>query len=138
MALARRRGILGLQMGLAVMAVFAAIFVAVPGALARLFTDDASVVVTAVTLLQIAALFQLSDGAQAIGAGALRGLGETRATFVGNLFGHYLVGLPLVLWLAFEVGLGATGLWWGLSVGLTATAIYLVVRFLRSTSRSLR
>ena len=45
-----------------------------------------------VPLLQIAALFQLSDGTQAIGAGALRGLGDTRATLCGNLLGHYAIG----------------------------------------------
>lgn len=136
LALARRRGLLGLKLGLAVMLVFAATFVALPRPLASLFTDDVGVIATAVTLLQIAALFQLSDGAQAIGAGALRGLGETRTTFVGNLIGHYLVGLPLVLGLAFGAGLAAPGLWWGLSVGLTVTAVYLVACFLRSTSRS--
>jgi len=137
-ALARRRGIVGLQLGLAVMALFAATFVLLPSQLANMFTDDAGVTAMAITLLQIAAVFQLSDGAQAIGAGALRGLGDTRATFVGNLFGHYVIGLPLVLGLAFGANLGAPGLWWGLSVGLTATALVLVIRFLRSTSRSLR
>ena len=95
-------------------------------------------IASTVTLLQIAALFQLSDGAQAIAAGALRGLGETRATFVANLLGHYVIGLPLVLGLAFGAGLGAPGLWWGLSVGLTATALLLIAKFLRSTSRSPR
>ena len=88
-----------------------------------------------VALLQIAALFQLSDGTQAIAAGALRGLGDTRATFVGNVIGHYAIGLPISLSLAFGAGLGARGLWWGLSAGLTVTALYLVARFVRTTHR---
>lgn len=138
LALARRRGLLGIALGLVVMACFAATFLAIPRTLASGFSDDPSVVAATIPLLQIAALFQLSDGTQAIGAGALRGRGDTRATLWGNLLGHYVVGLPIVLGLGFGAGLGAPGLWWGLSVGLTATALFLVARFLRSTSRSPR
>ncbi len=137
-ALARRRGLLGMRLGLAVMAGFAAIFLLLPHALAAGFTRDPAVISTTVGLLQIAALFQLSDGQQAIAAGGLRGLGANQATFVGNLIGHYAIGLPLMLGLAFGADLGARGLWWGLSVGLTATALFLVLRFLRNTSRSRR
>jgi MATE family multidrug resistance protein len=128
-ALARRRGVLGLEIGLAVMACFATVFVVAPGALASLFTDRATVIAATIPLLQIAALFQLSDGAQAIAAGALRGIGDNRATFVGNVIGHYGIGLAISLGLGFGAGLGAPGLWWGLSAGLTVTALYLVRRF---------
>jgi MATE family multidrug resistance protein len=134
-ALARRRGLIGLGLGLGVMACFAAAFVAIPGVIAGGFTDDGAVVAAAVPLLQIAALFQLSDGVQAIAAGALRGIGHTRATLVGNLVGHYAVGLPISLGLTFTAALGAPGLWWGLSAGLTVTAGYLLARFLAATRR---
>lgn len=134
--LARRRGLSGIALGLTVMACFAALFVAAPAFLAAAFTDERAVIVATVPLLQIAALFQLSDGTQAIGAGALRGRGHTRATLWGNLLGHYVIGMPLMLALAFGADLGAPGLWWGLSVGLTATAVYLVTQFLRSTAAS--
>lgn len=138
MALARRRGLLGLRLGVVVMGCFAAVFLVIPRTLATGFSSDAAVIAATVSLLQIAALFQLSDGAQAVGAGALRGLGENKATLVGNIIGHYVIGLPLILGLAFAADMGAPGLWWGLSVGLTVTAAYLVVRFLRSTSQSQR
>lgn len=133
LALARRRGMIGFAMGLCVMAAFALVFVTVPGVLARAFTSDAAVIGAAVPLLMIAALFQLSDGAQAIGAGALRGLGETRATLIGNVIGHYAIGLGISLGLGFGAGLGAPGLWLGLSAGLTVTALYLFLRFLSAT-----
>jgi MATE family multidrug resistance protein len=133
LALARRRGMLGIALGLIVMACFAAVFLVLPRALATGFTNQPAVIAATIPLLQIAALFQLSDGTQAIAAGALRGRGDTRSTFVGNLIGHYVVGLPIILGLAFGANLGAPGLWWGLSVGLTVTAIFLVVRFRRST-----
>ena len=131
--LARRRGVIGLQIGFAVMACCAVGLVVAARQLASLFTDQTAVLVATVPLLQIAALFQLSDGTQAIAAGALRGLGDTRATFVGNVVGHYGIGLVVSLALAFGAGLGAPGLWWGLSAGLTATAAYLVRRFLVGT-----
>ena len=134
-ALARRRGMLGLGLGLSVMSGFALVFLLVPAALAAMFTDDGAVIAATIPLLQIAALFQLSDGTQAIAAGALRGLGDTRATLVGNVIGHYGIGLAISLSLAFAAHMGAPGLWWGLSAGLTATAIYLVVRFLAGTNR---
>ena len=133
-ALARRRGVLGLQIGLGVMSCFAAVFLVASGALAGLFTGQAVVVAATIPLLQIAALFQLSDGAQTIAAGALRGIGDTRAAFVGNVLGHYGVGLLVSLALGFGAGLGAPGLWWGLSAGLTATALYLVRRFWARTA----
>ena len=133
LALARRRGLLGVRLGLGVMACFAAAFVLAPAAIARGFTDRPEVILATVPLLQIGALFQLSDGTQSIAAGALRGLGETRATLWGNLIGHYAVGLPISLGLAFGIGLVTPGLWWGLSAGLTVTGGYLVARFLRAT-----
>jgi MATE family multidrug resistance protein len=138
LALARARGLLGIRLGLAIMSCFALVFLLLPSALARVFTADPVAVAATVPLLQIAALFQLSDGTQAIATGALRGLGDTRATLVGNLIGHYGIGLPISLSLAFAAGMGAPGLWWGLSVGLTATALYLLARFVRNTSRSSR
>jgi MATE family multidrug resistance protein len=140
LVLARKRSFLGIKLGLIVMACFAASFLLFPHLLATAFTNDVGVVAATVPLLQIAALFQLSDGTQAIGAGALRGLGDTRATFVGNVVGHYIIGLPLIIVLAFTLDMGAPGMWFGLSAGLTATAAFLVWRILsqtRSTSRSL-
>lgn len=137
-ALARKRGGYGMLIGLCTMGLFALAFVTLPGPIASIFTDERDVIAATVPLLYIAAVFQLSDGAQAIGAGALRGLGDTRATLVGNLAGHYAVGLPIMLGLAFGAGLGTPGLWWGLSAGLTATGAYLIVRFFAGTRTPIR
>ena len=131
--LARSRGLLGIRVGLAVMAGCAVSFLVIPDLIARAFTNDGAVIAASVPLLHIAALFQLFDGTQSIGAGALRGLGHTHATLWGNLVGHYVVALPLILVLCFTLGLGIIGVWWGLSAGLTVTAVYLVVMFLRGS-----
>ena len=117
--------------GILVMGVSATIFALAPGALARLFTDQPAVIAASIPLMMVAAVFQLSDGVQAVGAGVLRGAGDTRYTFWANLFGHWAIGLPLALWLGFRRGLGIVGLWWGLCVGLTIVAVLLFLRFER-------
>lgn len=134
LALARRRGVIGLLAGFTVAACFAAVFMFAPGAVVGTFTDQSTVALAAVPLLQIAALFQLSDGTQAVAAGALRGLGRTGATLWGNLVGHYAIGLPISIAGGFALGLGIAGVWWGLSAGLTVTAIFLVANFVKNTS----
>jgi len=85
----------------------------------------------------VCAVFQISDGIQAVGAGVLRGAGDTRFAFLANLFGHYLVGLPVAILLGLHLGLGVIGLWWGLCAGLTAVAVALLTRFLRLSAREI-
>jgi MATE family multidrug resistance protein len=136
LGLARSRGFLGIRIGVTVMVGCAVAFWLVPQVLARAFTSDAAVIAMTVPLLHIAALFQLFDGTQTIAAGALRGLGHTGTTLWGNLVGHYAVALPVILILGFGLGLGITGVWWGLSLGLTVTAVILVAMFLRGSRSS--
>lgn len=131
----RRAGVTGLLAGMAFMSLAALSFLLVPRQLAGIITDQPDVIAAAVPLLFIAAVFQLSDGAQAVLAGALRGAGDTRFPLFANLGGHYLIGLPIGVFLAFYCGLGARGLWWGLSAGLTGVAVALALRFLRVSSR---
>jgi MATE family multidrug resistance protein len=83
----------------------------------------------AVTLLGIAAVFQIVDGVQCAAAGALRGLKDTRATLVAALFGYWVAGIGSGLGLGFALGLGPAGLWIGLAVGLAAAGAALTWRF---------
>lgn len=113
---------------LAVMVASAFLLLALPGPLVRLYTDDPPVVALAVTLLPIAAAFQVFDGLQAVAFGLLRGLGDTRLPALFNVVGHWMLGLPVGAWLAFVGGFGLTGLWIGLSVGLGAVSAMLLTR----------
>jgi MATE family multidrug resistance protein len=117
--------------GLVVMGIAAAAFALVPRPLARIFTNEPAVIAVAIPLLMVAAVFQLSDGIQVVGAGVLRGAADTKYTFYANMVGHWLIGLPIALWLGFSHGYGVVGLWWGLCVGLTVVAVLLFVRFER-------
>src|SRR5215470_8869183 len=134
---ARRAGVAGFTASAAFMSFAALAFLVAAEPLARLITDQPEVVATAVPLIRVAALFQLFDGIQVTAAGALRATSDTKSTFLANLFGHFALGLPIAVGLAFPVGLGATGLWWGLSAGLTAVALILGARFLSVSARAI-
>ena len=130
-ALTRIAGHVAFVAGAAVMGVAALAFLTIPRPMARLFTNQESVIATAIPLFLVAAVFQLSDGVQAVGGGVLRGAGDTKFTFYANVVGHWLIGLPIALFLGFKRGLGIVGLWWGLCVGLTVVAVILFLRFER-------
>jgi MATE family multidrug resistance protein len=83
-------------------------------------------------LLLVAAVFQLFDGLQGVATGVLRGLGDTRSPMLWNLAGHWFIGLPLGYTLAFVMGFGVIGLWWGLSTGLIICGVALVIVWIRS------
>lgn len=134
---ARRAGFLALKFGLAFMSLSAIAFLLFPAALASILTDKLDVIAVAAPLVQIAGIFQLSDGAQVIAAGALRGAGDTRSTPRANFIGHYLLGLPIAIGLGFGLGMGGPGLWWGLSAGLTFVGITLTIRFHTISSKTL-
>lgn len=91
--------------------------------------DAAAVFDFAAPLLVIAALFQLFDGTQAIAAGALRGLKDTRGPMVIGLFAYWPVGMASGALLAFGLNLRLIGLWSGLALGLAVAAVALTFRF---------
>jgi MATE family multidrug resistance protein len=134
-AAASRAGWTAFLFGALFMSSAAACFLLIPHALIGAFTRDPSVVATGVSLLWVAAIFQLFDGTQAVATGVLRGLGDTRTPMVWNLVGHWLIGLPFGYALCFVVGLGVIGLWWGLSTGLIICGVSLLVVWIRRISR---
>lgn len=132
---ARRRGAVGLLLGVSVMGGSAVAFFVAPHALARLFSPEPAVIDAAATLIRIAAIFQLADGTQVVSAGALRGAADTTFPLVANVAVHWGIGLPLALFLAFHRGLGPPGLWYGLTAGLVGIAVALSLRFVVLTRR---
>jgi multidrug resistance protein, MATE family len=124
--------------GVAVMVVGALIFVLFPRELARLLTNKEEVISAALPLFFVAAVFQISDGLQAVGAGVMRGAGDTKFAFLANVIGHWLLGFPVALLLGFSMRMGIVGLWWGFVAGLSAVAVMLVVRFERLSSSPIR
>lgn len=100
-----------------------------------LFTNDMDVITGTASLLFIAAAFQLSDGLQNVGMGALRGLNDVRMPLVIAVVSYWLICLPIAYFLGFKLEMGTTGIWWGLLIGLTIAALLLIVRFNRLTKK---
>jgi MATE family multidrug resistance protein len=128
-------GTAGLALGAAVMSVGAVAFASAPRLLVGIFSTDPNVVELGVSLLAIAAVFQLVDGMQCVAAGALRGAGDVRAPLLANVLAHWAVGFPAATLLGWVLGYGARGLWWGLTAGLVAAAVVLTTRFVRIARR---
>ena len=128
---AERSGWAALAVGAAFMTCSAIVFTLAPRLVMRAFTDDDAVIATGVSLLLVAAVFQLFDGLQVVAAGILRGSGETRVAMVAALVGYWVIGLPVGYALCLNGGMGVRGLWIGLSIGLIVVAIALVAWWAR-------
>jgi MATE family multidrug resistance protein len=131
----RRAGWTSYAFGVGFMALMALVLVAVPHALVGVFLDrgdprNAPVIELAVTFLAFAALFQVADGAQAVGAGMLRGLSDTRVPMIYAALGYWGVGAPLGIGLAFGTDLQGVGIWIGLATGLAVVAVLMLWRWL--------
>ncbi|MEH3106248.1 MAG: MATE family efflux transporter [Sphingomonas fennica] len=114
----------------------AAVLVGAPRPLIAAFLDpadpaNAPVIALAAALLAVAALFQLVDCTQAIAAGMLRGLQDTRVPMLIAGFGYWVVGIGAGVALAFPAGLGGVGIWLGLASGLATVALLLIRRWHR-------
>jgi len=99
----------------------------------RLYTTDMAVAALASSLLLYAAAFQFPDGVQALAAGALRGLKDTRVPMFLVTLAYWGIGMPLGAGLILKSGWGPSGMWAGMIAGLSAAAVFLSLRFARSS-----
>jgi MATE family multidrug resistance protein len=111
------------------------LFWTLPAPLISLFLDNGkaeapAVIAYAVPLLAIAGIFQLFDNAQAVGAGLLRGLKDTRVPMWLAIVSYLLVGFPCAYGLGFIAGWGGVGVWCGLAASLAFAAMAMNGRFL--------
>ena len=104
--------------------------------LPTLFNDNPDVLAMAGMLLLFAAVFQMSDSTQAIGAGLLRGIKDVKFPTILIAVAYWVVGIPLGYLLAFTFDMGASGIWLGLITGLTLASVFLLMRFLKMSKRN--
>lgn len=100
------------------------------------FNKNSEVTQLAALLLLFAAVFQISDSTQAIGAGLLRGIKDVKTPTVLIGIAYWVIGIPVGYVLAFNFGMGASGMWLGLILGLTMASIFLLTRFFKMTKRN--
>lgn len=131
----KRAGWVSFILGTSFMAAMALVFVLAPDLLISMFIDagapgNAEVATLAVSFLAIAAIFQIVDGAQVVGAGMLRGLHDTTVPMLFALMGYWFIGMGLGASLAFWQGWEGVGIWTGLAGGLGVVAVLMLSRWM--------
>jgi len=111
------------------MSITAVLFMLFNEQLPRLYSNDNGVIAIAAGLLLLAALFQLFDGAQVVGLGILRGMGDVNIPTLITFAAYWIFGLPVGYFLGIYLGYGVYGIWMGLTGGLLIASILLFYRF---------
>jgi MATE family multidrug resistance protein len=114
---------------------FAGLFLVFNKSLALMFSDNTEVVLLGSQLLIIAAVFQLGDGIQAVCVGLLRGIEDVKVPSIITLIAYWGIAIPSAYFLGFDQNLGVRGIWFGLSLGLSASAVLLCIRFYKLLKR---
>ncbi len=133
----RRAGFTSFIMGIGFMSITGIIFILGKSFLPGLYIQEEEVITVASSLVVIAAFFQISDGIQVVGLGALRGLEDVRMPTLIAVVAYWIIGLPVGYFLCFHMDLGARGIWFGLLIGLSMAAAMLSYRFNLLTRRLL-
>lgn len=113
------------------------IFVGGRNLLPYLFTSDNNVVILASSMLVMCGVFQISDGAQIIIAGVLRGFADVRMPAIITFFAYFVIAIPISYYCAFTLKIGAVGMWYGFPVGLSIAYFLYYLRYKRLLRRSL-
>lgn len=114
---------------------FAGGFILMKNILPTFYIHDVEVIEVAATLIVIAGFFQLSDGIQAVVLGALRGLQDVKIPMLITFVAYWVVGFPICYYLSLKTDLKAIGIWIGLLISLTVSAILLYIRFHQLTKK---
>ncbi len=136
-ALAQLRGRVGIAMCGGFMVLSAVAMLLFSGTIVSFYTNDIQVQAVAVSLLGVAAVFQVSDGLQVGANGALRGYKDTAIPMWLALFSYWGIGFPMAWVLGVRMGLGPRWVWVGLAVSLTVAAVLLLARFVYISRRGL-
>ncbi|UPJ47980.1 MATE family efflux transporter [Bradyrhizobium sp. 200] len=136
----KRAGLVAMLLGIVIAALLTVAVIAARFEIAEVFLDksagDADATIGLTTkLLMVAASFFVTDAAQSIAAGGLRGLKDTRVPLLFVGIAYWLIGFSLGYVLGLKIGLGAIGIWIGLSIGTAIYAGLLVLRFQLLASR---
>ncbi|MDH4109798.1 MAG: MATE family efflux transporter [Gammaproteobacteria bacterium] len=128
---ARFAGFTGILICAGFMAISALFLLVFRDAVVSMYTSDTSVQAIAISMLLMAAIFQVADGVQIGAAGALRGFKDTRMPMVINMFAYWALAFPLSYLAAVTFQSPPSHIWGGFVIGLTAAAAMLTVRFNR-------
>ncbi len=131
-----RAGWAALVTGMGFMAFSAGAMLLFPRPILSAYVDlgdpaNAAMLGFALQYLAVAAAFQLFDGTQAVAAGVLRGLQDTRLPMMIAIAGYWLAGFGTAVVLGFLTPLEGLGVWIGLAAGLVVVSAMLLWRWHR-------
>ncbi len=109
--------------------IFVIVFLGGNKLLPKLYTNEATLIAMASSLILLAVLFQLSDGLQNAAVGVLRGIQDVKIPALLAFTSYWLIMIPSCYFLAFHFGLGVKGIWVGFIIGLSSAAAMLIARF---------
>lgn len=128
---ARHSGALGILTCAVFMSCSAAFLLVFRDAVVSLYTNDPSVTSIAISMLLMAAIFQIADGVQIGAAGALRGYKDTRVPMFINIVAYWVLAFPLAYLATVTYRLAPAYTWGGFVVGLSIAAFLLTWRYAR-------
>jgi MATE family multidrug resistance protein len=128
---ARYSGGIGIVMCAIFMSCSAAFLLVFRDAVVGMYTNDPSVTAIAISMLLMAAVFQVADGVQIGAAGALRGFKDTRMPMLINIVAYWVLAFPLAYLATVTYRLAPAYTWAAFVVGLGAAAILLSWRYAR-------
>lgn len=117
---------------------FAFGFILAKDILPAFYIDNTAVIETAAILIVISGFFQLSDGIQVVILGALRGLQDVKWPMVISFIAYWVIGFPICYYLTLHTSLAEKGIWIGLLISLTISAIMLYIRFNKLTHKLIK
>ena len=126
-------GFCGIGLSICFQALSVIIMLSLRYQLVSFYTDDEAIILTAASLLFLAAIFQFSDGLQVSAAGTLRGMKDTKIPMIYMGISYWAFGLPIGYYLAEKQQLLVEGYWIGIISGLTVAAILLLGRFINKS-----
>ncbi len=124
-----RAGVSSFGISILVMSACALVFILFSQSLPTLYIDEPNVIAMASSLIIVAGLFQLSDGIQVVGLGALRGMSDVKKPTIITLIAYWGLAIPISYVFGFVLDMGPEGIWYGLLTGLSIAALLLFVRF---------
>jgi MATE family multidrug resistance protein len=133
---ARICGRTGIMLCAGIMTMSAAFLLVFRDSVVSLYSSDATVAGIAISLLLMAAVFQIADGVQVGAAGALRGYKDTRMPMAVTMFAYWVLAFPLAYLAAITFRAPPNYIWAGFVVGLGVAAILLTWRFNRLSRAS--
>ncbi len=133
----QRAGITGYHMVLIFMGLMAVMMIVGRTAFPLFYMNHPEVISVASGLMIVAAFFQLSDGTQVVGLGALRGMGDVKIPTLVTFIAYWVIAIPLAYFLGFKLEMGGMGIWIALSLGLTISAILMYWRFNKLAKRKI-